>query len=51
MSQQFNKIRTTLTLDPEVHEHYLKMAEADDRSLSYLINKILKDLMKEREPK
>ena len=48
--KQFNKLRTTLTLDPEVHEHFQKIAEKEDRSLSYIINQKLKELM-EKEPK
>lgn len=50
MSQQFNKLRTTLTLDPEVHKYFQEIADKEDRSLSYIINRTLKELM-EKESK
>lgn len=46
MKQQFNKIRTTLTIDPEVYEYYEKLAKDQDRSLSWIINNLLKEQMK-----
>ena len=46
MSQQFKKIRTTLTIDPEVYKYYEKLAEEQDRSLSWIINNVLKEQMK-----
>lgn len=49
--KQFNKVRTTLTLDPEVHAYLTQIAEKEDRSVSYEINKILKEWIKEREGK
>lgn len=45
MSQQFNKLRTTLTLDPEVHKYFQTIADKEDRSLSYIINRELTKLM------
>ncbi|MHA7967722.1 ribbon-helix-helix domain-containing protein [Paenibacillus sp. CAU 1782] len=51
MSKQFNKIRTAITLDPEVHEYIVALAEKDDRSVSQQINKILKEYIKEKEGK
>lgn len=47
--KQFNKLRTTLTLDPDIHAYLSKIAEKDERSLSFVINKILKDWVKEKE--
>ena len=47
MSKQFNKIRTAITLDPEVHALVVKLAEEEDRSVSQQINKILKDWAKD----
>jgi hypothetical protein len=44
--KQFNKVRTTLTLDPDVYEIISKLAEKDDRSVSSMINKILRDFVK-----
>ena len=49
--KQFNKIRTAVTLDPEVHEYIAKVAEKEDRSISQQINKILKDWIREKEQK
>jgi predicted transcriptional regulator len=49
MNQQFNKLRTTLTLDPEVHQHYQAIAEKEDRSLSYIINRKLKEMMEKEK--
>lgn len=49
MMKQFNKVRTTITLDPEVYEYIQSVAEKDDRSVSQQINKILKDFIKEQE--
>lgn len=47
--KQFNKIRTAITLDPEVHEYVKKIAEKEDRSISQQINKIIKDSMKQQD--
>lgn len=44
--KQFNKVRTSVTLDPEVHEYVAKLAEKEDRSISQQINKMLKDWIK-----
>lgn len=48
MSKQFNKLRTTLTLDPQVIEYFSKIAEQEDRSVSYLINKALLEYVKNK---
>lgn len=47
--KQYNKVRTAITLDPEVHEYVKKIAERDDRSISQQINKIIKDSMKKED--
>ncbi|RCW44245.1 toxin-antitoxin system protein [Paenibacillus prosopidis] len=44
--KQFNKVRTAITLDPEVHACMVKLAEQDDRSVSQQINKALKEWIK-----
>lgn len=49
MMKQFNKIRTSVTLDPEVYEYIAKLSEVEERSVSQQINKILKDWIKEKE--
>lgn len=49
--KQFNKIRTTITLDPEVFEYITKLSENEERSVSQQINKILKDYIKDQEGK
>lgn len=38
-----NKISTCITLDPEVMDYVQDLAIARDRSLSYIINRIVKD--------
>jgi len=47
--KQFNKIRTAITLDPEVHAYIAALAEKEERSVSQQINKILKDYIKDQE--
>jgi hypothetical protein len=49
--KQFNKVRTTLTLDPEVHAYYEKIAQDQERSLSWIINNLLKEQMKKEGEK
>ena len=51
MSQQFKKIRTTLTIDPEVYKYYEILAEEQERSLSWIINNVLKEQMKKEGEK
>lgn len=48
--KQFNKIRTAITLDPEVHALVVKLADEEDRSVSQQINKMLKDWAKDNLP-
>ncbi len=43
------KEKVSITLDSDVVEKIKKMAEKDDRSFSQLVNKILKDHLKDRE--
>lgn len=47
--RQFNKVRTSITIEPEVYEKIAEMADKEDRSVSQQINKILKDYLKEQE--
>ena len=51
MSKQFKKIRTTLTIDPEVYKYYEKLAEEQERSLSWIINNLLKQNIVKSEDK
>lgn len=50
MPLQFNKSKISITLDIEVHEKIVELAEKEDRSVSQQINKILKDYLREKEP-
>lgn len=43
------KEKVSITLDSDVVEKIKKMAEKDDRSFSQLVNKILKDYLKDSE--
>lgn len=45
--KQYNKIRTSVTLDPDVYESIKIIAEKEDRSISQQINKMLKDQLRE----
>jgi len=49
--EQFNKTRTTITLDTPVYKEILKAAQEDERSVSYLINKVMTEWAKDREGK
>lgn len=49
--KQFNKVRTTLTLDPPIHEYFQKLADKEERSVSWLINKALTEYVKMKEGK
>ena len=42
------KEKVSITLDNDVVEKVKQLAEADDRSFSQLINKILKDYLNEK---
>ena len=44
-----NKTRTQIILDKQVKEELQKMAEEDSRSLSNMVNKILKDYIAQRK--
>lgn len=48
MSKQFNKVKLSVTIDEEIYEVVKKMAEADDRAVSSMINKILKEYVAEK---
>lgn len=43
MVKQFNKAKISITLDTDVHEVISELAEKDDRSVSSMINKILRE--------
>ena len=49
MGLKENKIRTQIILDKQVKEELQKMAEEDSRSLSNMVNKILKDYIAQRK--
>lgn len=49
MVRQFNKEKLSITLDREVYIIIAKLAEEDDRPVSSMINKILRDFVKEQE--
>ena len=49
MSLKENKVRTQIILEVSVKEELQKMAEADSRSLSNMVNKILKDYIAQRK--
>lgn len=51
MVKQVNKEKLSITLDSDVHRAVLAAAEEDDRSLSSMINKILKEWLQEKEGK
>lgn len=45
MVRQVNKEKLSITLDIEVYEFIQKLADRDDRSVSSMINKLLKGMM------
>ena len=47
MVRQVNKSKISITIDPEVYEVVQREADKDDRTVSSMINKILKDWVKE----
>lgn len=49
MVKQFNKAKISITIDYEVYEVIAKEAEKDDRSVSSMINIILRDYVKDKE--
>jgi hypothetical protein len=49
MVRQVNKEKLSITLDLEVFQFVQELAEQDDRSVSSMINKLLKEVMKEKE--
>lgn len=48
MVRQTNKEKLSITLDYEVYKKIAEMADKDDRSVSSMINIILRDWLKER---
>lgn len=52
MVKQNNKEKKSITLDQDVFEELVKRAERDDRSVSSMINKTLREaFQKEKEQK
>jgi hypothetical protein len=49
--KQTNKEKLSITLDSDVYEELVKRAEKDDRSLSSMINVLLKGIMMEKGQK
>ena len=49
--EQFNKTRTTITLDTPIYQEVLRAAKEDERSVSFVINKVMAEWAKEREGK
>jgi len=49
MPQQYNKAKVSITLDLDVQQFVMKLAEEESRSFSQQINKILRDYMKEKQ--
>jgi len=51
MVKQSNKEKLSITVDTDVFQVISAEAEKDDRTLSSMINKILKDWVKDKEAK
>jgi hypothetical protein len=51
MVRQVNKEKLSITLDTDVHEFVKELADKDDRSVSSMINVLLKKIKEERESK
>jgi hypothetical protein len=51
MVRQVNKEKLSITLDVEVFEFVQELADKDDRSVSSMINVLLKKIKDEREGK
>jgi metal-responsive CopG/Arc/MetJ family transcriptional regulator len=51
MVRQFNKDKISITLDHDIYEKVEAKAEKEDRSVSSMINVILRDYFKEKEQK
>lgn len=49
MVKQFNKAKISITIDQEVYDVIAKQAEKDDRSISSMINIILRDYVKSKD--
>jgi predicted transcriptional regulator len=49
MVRQVNKEKLSITLDPDVHQFVQELADKDDRSVSSMINVLLKKIKDERE--
>jgi hypothetical protein len=51
MVRQVNKEKLSITLDLEVYQFVQELADKDDRSVSSMINVLLKKIKDEREGK
>lgn len=51
MVKQFNKAKISITIDNEVYEAISKEAENDDRSVSSMINVILRNYVNSKKEK
>ena len=46
MVKQFNKAKISITLDQDVFDRISQLADEDDRSVSSMINKVLREYLK-----
>ena len=51
MVRQFNKEKLSITLDHDIYEKVENLAEKEDRSVSSMINVILREYFREKEGK
>lgn len=51
MVRQVNKEKLSITLDTDVYEFVKELADKDDRSVSSMINVLLKKIKEDRESK
>jgi predicted transcriptional regulator len=49
MVKQFNKEKLSITLDYDIYEKLVELAEKDDRSVSSMINKTLRESLMKQE--
>ena len=49
MVKQFNKAKISITVDQEIFDKIAEYAENDDRSVSSMINKILREYVQKSE--
>ena len=51
MVKQFNKEKLSITLDYDIYQKLIELAQEDDRSISSMINKTLRDVWMKSEEK